>query len=151
MWWTNLLIAGGALLFVLAMSMWYRNTTRLYRTAILNDTLIRERRSVFMPWRWFFNRSEEDRLNRMRNRLVSLRQEQATLTKMIPEEEDRIKKAKDKLRDNSDSRGPVVRDVWSPRREPVVLHQSISVGGSGKKKDKPPPKRKPLLELHQAQ
>ena len=148
MWWNLLLYSAGALFIVIAMSMWYRNTTRLYRTAIMNDTLIRIRRSVLMPWRWVFNRSEEDRLNRMKNRLVALRQEQASLMKMIPEEEERVKKAKDKLRENSNGMGPVIRDVWSPRREPVLLHQAVSVGG-GKKKDKPAKRQAPILELRQ--
>lgn len=148
--WIDILLYGGTpLMFVFMMSLWYRNTSRQYRTAILNDALIRERRSLLLPWRWVFNRSEEDRLNRMKNRLVSLRQEQAALTKMIPEEEDRVKKAKDKLRENSDGRGPTVRDVWTPRREPVILQLNVGSPNNGKKKDKPPKKTPALLELRQ--
>lgn len=149
MWMDLLLYVVSPLIVVFMMSLWYRSTSRQYRTAILSDVLIRERRSLLLPWRWVFNRSMEDRLNRMKNRLTSIRREQAELMKMIPEEEARLKKAKERLRENSDGRGPVFRDRWSPRLEPVVLQLDVKSGDKGKSKDSKPPKRKPLLELHQ--
>lgn len=107
----------------------------LYRLAVFNGRLIREKRKLFRWWVWSFNRSEEDHLIRMKNRLTALRQEQSMLQSAIPEEEERLKDTKDHLRDHGGV-STTARDGWSPRREPVRLKKETNLG-KRKKKDKP--------------
>lgn len=121
----------------------------LYRLAVHNGLLIREKRKLLRWWMWSFNRSEEDRLINMKNRLVTIRQEQSLLTAAIPEEEDRIKKIKENLREHGkDSTGPPRRDSWSPRREPAKLKKDVNLPGKKKKEKKdPPPPPKPMFNI----
>ena len=111
-----------------------------YRHTIHNGVLIRVKRKLLRWWIWSFNKSEEDHLNKMKNRLVLIRQEQALLTAAIPEEEDRIKKIKDALQDRGDRYGPVITDSWSPRTEPVRLKKDIKLGKQKKKDERKPDK-----------
>ena len=124
----------------------------LYRLAVRNGLLVREKRKLLRFWMWSFNRSEEDYLNKLKNRLTQLRQEQSLLTQSIPEVEKRIKDAKESLLQRGDGgTGPVFRDSWTPRREPVLLKKDVKLAAP-KKKD--PPKKeaaKPLLHITPAQ
>ena len=72
---------------------------------------------------------------RMKNRLTTIRQEQAILTAAIPEEQDRIKKFKEALLGHDGGTGPPSRDGWSPRREPLRLKKDVKLPGK-KTKDK---------------
>jgi hypothetical protein len=92
---------------------------------------------------WKFNRSEEDYIIRMKNRLQACRAEQAKLMKMIPEHEDRLSKLKDKLAEDGNESKPY-RDSFSPRREPLRLEMDLK---KPKKKDNKPPTPKPLFEI----
>jgi hypothetical protein len=121
----------------------------LYRHVLRSGTLIREKRKLLRWWVWSFNCNEEDYINLMKNRLVQLREEQARLMKQIPEHEGRVKDRKEAI----DAAGGVSapwRDRWTPRREPKMLKQDVKLKGKGKS-DPKPPKRKPLLELHQSE
>ena len=119
----------------------------LYRHTILNGTLIRVKRKLIRFWIWSFNRSEEDHLIRMKNRLTALRQEQSILMAAIPEEEDRIKKIKEALQDRGDNTGPAFRDSWSGRIEPQRLKKDVKLSGKKKSnKDKPEPRAPALFE-----
>jgi hypothetical protein len=120
----------------------------LYRIAVRNGTLIREKRNFLRFWMWKFNRSEEDHLIRLKNRLTSIRQEQAILTAAIPEEQERVKKTKEALLGHDGGTGPPSRDGWTPRREPTRLKKDVKLSGKKKINDKPV-KRRPLLELTQ--
>jgi hypothetical protein len=115
----------------------YRKTSRLYRKTIQYDTLIMQRRSLWNPWRWVFDRSEEDPLVRMENELFGCREKSKRLTYLIPREKARLKKEKDLLIkymvDHGTQGGQVVRDVWRPRKEPVRLIHDYSL--ERKKKD----------------
>lgn len=110
----------------------------LYRLAVRSGILIREKRKLLRWWCWSFNRSEEDYLTRMKNRLVKLRAEQAELMKMIPEHEKRLKDAKDTLLNRDGGTGPPHRAPWSPTHEPVVLRLDVKLKG----KPKPSPAKR---------
>jgi len=111
----------------------------LYRYAVRNGVLIREKRKLLRWWIWSFNRSEEDYINRMKNRLQACRAEQAVLMKKLPEHTERIGKVKDALSaDGNESRA--YRDSWSARKEPVRLELDIK---KPKKKDKSDGKAQP--------
>jgi hypothetical protein len=120
----------------------------MYRLAVQNGLLIRQKRRFLRFWQWAFNRSEEDHLIRMKNRLVALRQEQTMLLKMIPEWEDRIKKAKDQL-NHTGGVGVPYRDTFSLRREPVRLNKDVNLPGN-KKPEKKATEQKPLFTINQA-
>lgn len=115
----------------------------LYRKAVRHGILIREKRNLIRWWMWKFNRSEEDYINRMKNRLQACRAEQAKLMKIIPEHEDRLKKEKEKIAEDGNESKPY-RDSYSPRREPVRLELDLK---KPKFKDPKPKKRPPLLEV----
>jgi hypothetical protein len=119
----------------------------MYRLAIQNGTLVRQKRRFIRFWQWAFNRSEEDHLNRMKNRLVTLRQEQHMLMQMIPEHETRIKKLKEKLAE-SNGVGPLFRDSFSVRREPVRLNKDVNL--AQKKKPEKKTEQKALFTINQA-
>lgn len=110
----------------------------LYRLAVYNGRLIREKRRLLKWWCWSFNRCEEDYLNTAKNALVENRKVHASLMKRIAHHEDIIKKTKDRLIDGNGI-GPTVRDSWSLRREPVVLRQDVKVPPLKKLPPKPKP------------
>lgn len=114
----------------------------LYRLAVRHGILIREKRNLIRWWMWKFNRSEEDYINRMKNNLQNARTTQAKLMKMIPEHEERLKKAKERISEDGNESKPY-RDSWSPRHEPVRLDMDLK---KPKKNDKPP-KTPALLEI----
>ena len=114
----------------------------LYRLAVQNGVLVRQKRKFLRFWMWTFNRSEEDHIIRMKNRLHSIEQEKHQLLKMIPEHEKRAKDMKDRLSENSGGVGVPYRDSWSARREPIRLNRDVKLA---KKKD--PPKVKPATPL----
>lgn len=113
----------------------------LYRPAVQNGVLVRQKRKWLRFWMWVFNRSEEDHIIRMKNRLTAIEQEKHQLLKMIPEHEKRIEEAKKRLMENGGV-GVPYRDSWSARREPVRLNRDVKLA---KKKD--PPKPKPTHTL----
>lgn len=123
----------------------------LYRMAVRNGLLVREKRKLIRWWCWSFVCSEEDHIIAMKNRLVQLREEQARLTKMIPEHEGRVKDVKDYLMQNG-STGPPFRDKWRPRREPNKLNLDVKLKapkGDSKSKGKSQPK--PLFNITPSQ
>lgn len=111
----------------------------LYRKVIQDSTLIVQKRKMWPRpngWRWVFRWSEEDHLNRMKNKLLLAKHEVTTLQRRIPQEEDRLKKSKEALAAmGSDGAGSQRRDSWKPRREPVRLLEIVKVGR--KAKDRP--------------
>lgn len=121
----------------------------MYRLAVQNGVLVRQKRRFIRFWQWAFNRSEEDHLNRMKNRLVTIRQEQHMLLQMIPEHEERIKKAKEQL-SNTNSIGAAYRDTFSVRREPIRLNKDVNLAKK-KAPDKKPSGPKPLMHITPAQ
>lgn len=114
----------------------------LYRLAVQNGTLVRQKRKLLRFWMWAFNRSEEDHITRMKNRLHAIEQEKHQLLKMIPEHEKRVKDAKEALMQNSGGVGVPYRDSWSARHEPVRLNRDVKLP-----KKKEPPKPKPATAL----
>jgi len=119
----------------------------MYRLAVQNGLLVRQKRGFIRFWMWFFNRSEEDHLIRMKNRLMTIRAEHTALMKMIPEHEERVKKAKDKLMDTGGV-GMPYRDSFTTRREPTRLNRDVKP--PKKKPDKKPEQLKPLFTINQA-
>jgi SMC interacting uncharacterized protein involved in chromosome segregation len=103
----------------------------MYRLSILNGVLTRQKRALLRWWAWQFNRSEEDRLNTMKNNLVKAHQAARHLSVQIKQETERIKGLKDQLHKWQDAGGkaggPAWRDRWSARREPVVLQENTQV------------------------
>lgn len=120
----------------------------MYRQAIQNGMLVRQKRRFFRFWQWAFNRSEEDHLVRMKNRLTAIRAEHTALMKMIPEHEEKVKKVKDHLKDTGGV-GVPFRDTFSLRREPLKLNREVKLP---KKKPDQPKKAepKPLFTINQA-
>jgi hypothetical protein len=116
-----------------------------YRKAVQDGVLVRQKRKLLRWWMWSFNRSEEDFLNTMKNRLQALRQEQALLMKMIPEHEKRIKDEKERIMNMGGNSVPY-RDSFSVRREPVRLKTDVKLPKKpdAKKKDSGP---KPLFNI----
>jgi hypothetical protein len=117
----------------------------MYRLAVQNGQLIRQKRRFLRFWQWAFNRSEEDHLIRMKNRLVALRNEQNLLMKMIPEHEDRIKKIKEQI-SSTGGAGVPYRDTFSLRREPARLNKDVKLP-QGRPKDKKDSGPKPLFNI----
>lgn len=138
----------GAVVTLWLVTLCYQHTTRMFRAAIQDGVLVTQRKSVLLPWRWVFNDSEEDHLNRMKNELMMSREKAKLLARRIPQETDRLKKKKDKLQENSNSLGVPYRDRWKARREPVRLIEDIKTARK-KKKDRPLP-AKPILNISQA-
>lgn len=123
----------------------------LYRLAVHNGLLIREKRKLFRWWIWSFNRSEEDHLIRMKNRLTKLRQEQSFLMSAIPEEEERLKEQKEAiLAHGHEGHGPARRDSWTARTPPQRLQKDVKLSGKKKKAKDPPAPPKPLFNISQA-
>lgn len=118
----------------------------MYRLAVQNGVLVRQKRRFLRFWQWAFNRSEEDTLNRMKNRLVALRQEQTMLMKMIPEHEERMRKMKDQI-NNTGGAGVPFRDTFSFRREPVRLNKDVKLPGNKKSDGKNNSGPKPLFNI----
>lgn len=110
-----------------------------YRRTLQDSALVMQKRKMLPRlngWRWVFRWSEEDRLNRMKNKLWLARQEVTMLQRRIPQEEDRLKKAKEALAAmGSNGVSSIRHDSWKPRREPVILLETIKVGR--KAKDRP--------------
>jgi len=149
MWydWMWYVLAGGGGVWMI--TLWYQRTTRMYRLTIQDGVLVNQRKSVLLPWRWAFNDSEEDHLNRMKNELMMAREKAKLLARRIPQETDRLKKKKDKLQENSGSVGVPYRDRWRARRDPVRLIEDINTSRK-KSKSKPLP-AKPILSITPAQ
>lgn len=113
----------------------------LYRRSIENGVLVRQKRKLLRRWLWYFNRSEEDHLNRMKNKLLIAKAECTMYQRRIPQEEDRIKKIKDGLMESgTGATSNPTRDSWTPRTEPVKLFENVKVGRPKKDRpDKPKP------------
>lgn len=119
----------------------------LYRFAVQNGMLVRQKRKLLRFWMWAYNRCEEDHVTRMKNRLTAIRAEEAALLKMIPEHEERVKKMKEKLNDTGGV-GVPFRDSFSFRREPVRLNRDVKVPKPKPKNDGNKPKPpKPLMSI----
>lgn len=96
-----------------------------YRTLVgLNNELIREKRKLFRrflffgAYRWSFNRSEESRLNRLKNQLHVAQDDVKTLKRRIPREEKALTKRKDAMILNGNV--PLLyREGWSYTRDRV--------------------------------
>ena len=109
----------------------------LYRRTKVESVLVTEKRKLLprlTGWRWVFNRSDEDYLIRMKNKLLLARAEVAMLSRRIPQEEERLKAIKDSL-DLTGGISSPRRDAWRPRMEPTRLLEKVNVGR--KKKDRP--------------
>lgn len=117
----------------------------LYRIAMQDGLLVRQKRRLLRWWCWSFNRSEEDTLIRMKNDLTMMREKVKLLSRRIPKEEARLKQKKDKLRENSNSHGQPYRDQWTARKEPVRLIEDIAL--ARKKTKQPRQSPKPLLHI----
>lgn len=117
----------------------------LYRAAIQDGVLVRQKRKLLRWWIWSFNRSEEDTLIRMKNELMMAREKAKLLARRIPQEEERLKKKKDQLRENTGSSGQPYRDSWTRRKEAVRLLEDIKTARKKAKQERQPPK--PLLHI----
>ncbi len=110
----------------------------LYRRSISDNVLVWEKRKLLprlTGWRWVFNRSDEDYVNKMKNELAKARALVAVLQRRIPNEEDRIEAIVKGLRAvGVGATSTSQRDRWLPRRSPVRLLERIKVGR--KKKDR---------------
>jgi hypothetical protein len=109
-----------------------------YRLAIVNGVLVRQKRAMLRWWAWQFNRSEEDRLNTLKNNLVKAQAAAQMLAVQIKQETERIAGLKKKVHEWQDAGGrtggPSWRDRWSRRKEPVLLQKDINV--ARKKKER---------------
>lgn len=124
----------------------------LYRHNVRQGVLIREKRSFVMFWRWPFNRSEEDRLNIMKNELTIAKAAQVRLVRQLKKEGTRLDEAKKKLREDVErfAKLPAWRDRWTMRLRPVLLVEEQKVARTKKERPKVvAPRRKPLLEILQ--
>lgn len=106
-----------------------------YRLAFQNDLLVRQKRGFIFWWRWHFNRSEEATLVKLKNQIVTLNDQLNRARRLLPKQEADMKARKAALdqliRQSSTSAGPIWRDSWTPRKEPVQLIENIK---SAKKK-----------------
>lgn len=115
-----------------------------YRFEIHNGVLYRFKRKLLRAWLWRFNRSEEDRLNKLKNKATGLKHQLAMVSQQIPFEEARINKIKDGLK----SHGPrVMNDVWSARTEPVILQLDRKTASKKSQRSPPARKKTPGVEL----
>jgi hypothetical protein len=109
-----------------------------YRLAIVNGVLVRQKRALMRWWVWQFNRSEEDRLNALKNNLVKATAAVQMLVVQIKQETERITTLKKQVHTWQDAGGkaggPSWRDRWTRRKEPVVLQKDIGV--ARKKKER---------------
>lgn len=111
-----------------------------YRKAVQGGVLVRQKRAFLRWWYWSFNRSEEDNLNRMKNELIRHREMAKLLARRIPQEEARLNKEKDSLKENEGSHGMPYRDSWTRRKEPVRLLEDVKTARKkGKREPKPQP------------
>lgn len=94
-----------------------------YRLAFQNDVLVRQKRKFLFFWRWAFNRSEEDALNKLKNQIVNFNDQLNRARRLLPKKEADIAAKKKALlqwmQQSSAKAGPVWRDSWSPRRRPL--------------------------------
>ena len=116
----------------------------LYRRAVQHGALVRQKRKFIRRWLWYFNLSEEDHLNRMRNKLLVAKAEVTMYQRRIPQEEDRIKQIKDGLQIiGGTGVGPSYHDSFSFRTEPVRLFEKVTIGR--KRADRPTGGKKPVV------
>lgn len=118
-----------------------------YRFAFQNGALVRQKRSFALFWRWPFNRSEEDDLNKVKNQIVTLNDQLQRARRLLPKKEADMKARRDALtaylQQSSAKAGPMWRDRWTPRRRPIVLIE----GMKAKKKVDPQPRPIPATEI----
>ena len=119
-----------------------------YARSIQNGVLVRVKQAAILRWRWYFNCSEEDQLNKMKNDLLKARQLVKDLSRRIPKAEDQLKKEKQALQDwmnsNGVNRGMPWRDSYRPRRNPVRLIEDTKTARKKSDRATGPPKRKPV-------
>jgi hypothetical protein len=117
----------------------------LYRYAVENGVLVRQKRKLLRWWMWAFNRSEEDRLTMMRNELVMAREKAKLLARRIPDLEKQLDDRKRQLMDQGGTGRPF-RDSYQGRKEPVVLQERVNLARK-KRERKPKPVPSPLFNI----
>ncbi len=116
-----------------------------YRNTIRSGVLIREKRGLILFWRWYFNRSEEDEITKLKNRQVNAERELRNVQRAIPRHETQLSNAKKVLSDMGGT-SPIWREGWAPRRNPS---KAILPGDKPKKSpDTTKKDSKPLFETH---
>lgn len=121
-----------------------------YRHTIRGGVLTREKRGLFLWWRWYFNRSAEGHITKVKNRILIVQAELTKLQRSLPRLEKALEEQKKLLSEQHGGTSPPWRDKWSPRVEPVPIVMPGKKPPTKKKKDEPKP-TKPLLELRQPQ
>jgi hypothetical protein len=109
-----------------------------FRYAMLNGVMVKQSRSRIFPWVWYTVQSEEDEVNRLKNRITLARRQMMADKHALPKAEARLKARKDALTQWMHSNGTNSGPEWAePRlfrrfRKPVELIEDIK---SPRKKD----------------
>jgi len=118
-----------------------------YRYALMEGVLVRQRRSFLFWWRWVFNQSEEDEINRLKNELVIARNKVKQLARLLPKKQAKLDERKKALRQYMEASGKQAGPVWvdklSFRREPVRLIEDVKL--AKKKEDRKESKPEPVV------
>ena len=114
-----------------------------YRYAFQNGTLVKQKRSLLFFWRWPFNVSEEDELNKLMNQIVTLSGQVSRARRLLPKKAAQLKAKKaaftQYLQQSGQKAGPTWRDSWRPRKEPVKLIEDLKVATKkGDRRDRGP-------------
>ncbi len=115
-----------------------------YRLAFQNDVLVRQKRSAIFFWRWPFNRSEEDSLNKLKNQIVAYSDNLNRARRLLPKKEaDLVAKKKALLQwiqqSSNTKAGPWWRDSWSFRKPPVPEPPGVKAAKKkGERRDRGP-------------
>ncbi len=109
----------------------------LYRTEVLNGTLITTKRHWLFWWRWTYHHCLEDPLRHARNELASLNRRQRELRALIPQIEKKIDDRKKEVYERGGHLSPY-RDRWMPRVPAAITYEGKHTPKSNKKKGPPP-------------
>lgn len=118
-----------------------------YRHKIRGGVLTREKRGLFLWWRWYFNGSAEEPITKVKNRIVIVQAELTKLQKSLPRLEKAMDEQKKLLSEQHGGTSPPWRDTWSPRVAPTPVVMPGSKILPKKKEAKPDKKKRPIAEL----
>lgn len=109
-----------------------------YRLAFQNEVLVRQKRKAIFFWRWPFNRSEEDELNKLKNQIVAFNDQLNRARRLLPKKAADLEAKKKALlqwmQQSSSKAGPTWRDSWSLRKPPVPKPPGVKA--AKKKRDR---------------